>query len=181
RGLTLAPRDAAASRERREGWRVTVSRPVGRLLSAGPLPGSRWVTIHLCGLPVGCSGERAGRSHPRLGLAPGGVCRAARVAPGAGALLPHRFTLTCARRTGPSAVCSLWHFPAGRPDWPLASTLPCGVPTFLDAAGCCAAVTRPTHRLLQCARGRSGRPPAAHPEAHSTMIVPSMPGWFLHQ
>ncbi len=32
----------------------------------------------------------------------------------------------------PSAVCSLWHFPAGRPDWPLASTLPCGVPTFLD-------------------------------------------------
>src|SRR5579871_4440193 len=35
----------------------------------------------------------------------------------------------CAR---PSAVCSLWHFPAGRPDWPLASTLPCGAPTFLD-------------------------------------------------
>ena len=31
-----------------------------------------------------------------LGLAPGGVCRAARVTPGAGALLPHRFTLTCA-------------------------------------------------------------------------------------
>ena len=32
----------------------------------------------------------------------------------------------------PSAVCSLWHCPAGHPDWPLASTLPCGVPTFLD-------------------------------------------------
>ena len=32
----------------------------------------------------------------------------------------------------PSAVCSLWHFPAGHPDWPLASTLPCGAPTFLD-------------------------------------------------
>jgi hypothetical protein len=31
-----------------------------------------------------------------LGLAPGGACRAARVTPGAGALLPHRFTLTCA-------------------------------------------------------------------------------------
>jgi len=30
------------------------------------------------------------------------------------------------------AVCSLWHFPAGRPDWPLASTLPCGAPTFLS-------------------------------------------------
>ena len=35
-------------------------------------------------------------------------------------------------RRCPSAVCFLWHFPAGRPDWPLASTLPCGVPTFLD-------------------------------------------------
>ena len=34
----------------------------------------------------------------------------------------------------PSAVCFLWHFPAGHPDWPLASTLPCGVPTFLDQA-----------------------------------------------
>jgi hypothetical protein len=32
----------------------------------------------------------------------------------------------------PSAVCFLWHFPAGHPDWPLASTLPFGVPTFLD-------------------------------------------------
>ena len=32
----------------------------------------------------------------------------------------------------PSAVCSLWHCPAGHPDWPLASTLPYGVPTFLD-------------------------------------------------
>jgi hypothetical protein len=34
---------------------------------------------------------------PLSDLAPNGVCRAARVAPGAGALLPHRFTLTCAR------------------------------------------------------------------------------------
>ncbi len=30
-----------------------------------------------------------------------------------------------------SAVCSLWHFPAGHPDWALPSTLPCGVRTFL--------------------------------------------------
>jgi hypothetical protein len=35
------------------------------------------------------------------------------------------------RASGP-AVCSLWHFPAGRPDWRLASTLPCGGRTFLD-------------------------------------------------
>ena len=36
--------------------------------------------------------------------------------------------------TRPSAVCSLLPFPSGRPDLALASTLPCGVPTFLDAA-----------------------------------------------
>jgi hypothetical protein len=50
--------------------------------------------------------------------------------PAAGALLPHRFTL--AALTGRAAVCSLWHCPAGRPDWRLASTLPCGGRTFLD-------------------------------------------------
>ena len=49
--------------------------------------------------------------------------------PAAGALLPHRFTLTA---LGRAAVCSLWHCPAGRPDWRLASTLPCGGRTFLD-------------------------------------------------
>ena len=83
---------------------------------------------------------------PTLGLAPGGVCRAVRVAPGAGALLPHRFTLACALRSPgpPSAVCSLLHFPAGHPDWPLASTLPCGAPTFLDPV---AAGPRPPGRL----------------------------------
>jgi hypothetical protein len=46
--------------------------------------------------------------------------------------------VAAARGRRPSAVCFLWHFPAGRPDWPLASTLPCGVPTFLDK------VVRPT-------------------------------------
>jgi hypothetical protein len=75
---------------------------------------------------------RTGRPCPTFGLAPGGVYRAARVTPGAGALLPHRFTIACAGRSPPSAVCSLLHCPSGRPDWPLASTLPCGAPTFLD-------------------------------------------------
>src|SRR6478672_11498907 len=73
---------------------------------------------------------------PTLGLAPGGVCRAVRVTPDAGALLPHRFTLACTRsgrtRAEPSAVCSLLHCPSGHPAWLLASTLPFGVPTFLD-------------------------------------------------
>ena len=48
-----------------------------------------------------------------LGLAPSGVCRATTVARRAGELLPHRFTLACARR--PSAVCSLRHFPRVAP------------------------------------------------------------------
>ena len=47
------------------------------------------------------------------------------------------------RSRGP-AVCSLWHFPAGRPDWPLASTLPCGGRTFLDPGG---PGPRPPNRL----------------------------------
>src|SRR5262245_4110061 len=57
---------------------------------------------------------------------------AARVTPGAGALLPHRFTLACDRRAGPSAVFSLLPDPTGHPVLALASTLPCGAPTFLD-------------------------------------------------
>ncbi|MEN9803259.1 MAG: hypothetical protein RIS41_106 [Actinomycetota bacterium] len=56
------------------------------------------VTIHLCGPPEECSGcpERASHSSPLLDLASSGVCRAEQVAPFAGALLPHRFTLACA-------------------------------------------------------------------------------------
>src|SRR5262245_60176466 len=35
------------------------------------------------------------------------------------------------RARSPSAVSSLWHFPAGHPDWALPSIVPCGVRTFL--------------------------------------------------
>ncbi len=87
---------------------------------------------------------------PLFDLAPHGVYQAGRVTPVAGALLPHRFTLTCDRFPGPSAVCFLWHFPAGHPDWPLASMLSCGVPTFLDTvAG--AAIACPTRRCERTA------------------------------
>jgi hypothetical protein len=63
--------------------------PLGRRLPAGSsgLPGG----LGACA-PVGRT------VLPLSDLAPGGVCRAARVAPGAGALLPHRFTLACACR-----------------------------------------------------------------------------------
>ena len=47
----------------------------------------------------------------------------------AGALLPHLFTLTSPQRG--EAVCFLLHFPSGHPAWPLASTVLCGVRTFL--------------------------------------------------
>jgi hypothetical protein len=90
------------------------------------------VAIHLCGSPGSVRGRAA---LSLLNLAPDGVCRAGPVARVAGALLPHRFTLTCATRRWPSAVCSLWHFPAGHPGWPLASILPCGAPTFLSPFG----------------------------------------------
>jgi len=91
-------------------WR---SRPVSRILC----PPKRVATISLgatsprpsgpegpCSLPG--SVERAARSGRAiasagcslLGLAPGGVCRAATVARRAGELLPHRFTLACAPR-----------------------------------------------------------------------------------
>jgi hypothetical protein len=101
--------------------------------------------------------RRAGYPCPTFGLAPGGVYRAARVTPGAGALLPHRFTLACAGRSPPSAVCFLLHCPSGRPDWPLASTLPYGAPTFLDTIPANRPEPRSPGRLtvaLQC--GRSG-------------------------
>jgi hypothetical protein len=72
---------------------VTVSRPVGGVLSSAsrrlgghPSVRSTW----------GCRlAAAAGPAVPLFDLAPGGVYRAARVTPGAGALLPHRFTLAC--------------------------------------------------------------------------------------
>jgi hypothetical protein len=64
--------------------------PLGRRLLAvsSSLPGSHNEPDRLCSL---------------FGLAPGGVCQARRVTSPAGALLPHRFTLT--RRSGRFAFC----------------------------------------------------------------------------
>ncbi len=105
------------------------------------------MVIHLSGLPG--ANERAARL--LFDLAPGGVYLADRVTPNAGALLPHLFTLTGCKQP---AVCFLWHFPAGHPDWPLASTLPYGAPTFLDIA---AATIQLTHRRCHCATGGAGQ------------------------
>ena len=143
--------------------------PLGRRLPAGS-----------SGLPGGV----CGRAVLLLsGLAPGGVCRAARVAPGAGALLPHRFTLACAgplrRPVPPSAVCSLWHFPAGRPDWVLPSTVPGGVRTFLGPVRRSAryAATRPARHRLYCRAPAGGLPPGSPGRAcrRDARYPPSMP------
>ena len=106
-----------------------------------PLPGAS------SGLPAG-SGEQpsgacaAALSCGLLGLASGGVCLATPVTRNAGALLPHRFTLTTAR----VAVCFLWHCPASHLGLPLAITLLCEVRTFLDSTPdpVRAAAARPT-------------------------------------
>ena len=73
---------------------AVVSWPVGGVLYSV----SRVMVIHLSGPP----GDIGRATRPAFDLAPGGVCLAGQVASVAGALLPHRFTLTCASR--PSAV-----------------------------------------------------------------------------
>ena len=132
--------------------------PVPRRLAAR---GS--ATIHLGPpSPAGSSDLPAGSDGPPsnacaaplrgpLGLAPGGVYRAAPVTRGAGGLLHHRFTLT--PRSSAGAVCSLWHCPAGHPGLPLTTTLPCGVRTFLGGTG---VPTRPPGLLVRVTSLRPG-------------------------
>ena len=78
---------------------------------------------------------RAALKRVLSGLAPGGVYLAFPVTREAGGLLHHRFTLTCfvpLSNRPTQAVCSLWHWPAGYPEWALPTTLPCGARTFLE-------------------------------------------------
>ena len=129
--------DAAGSPAHRGGvtrrHRRRTSRPVSRVLCArsedraGDHPSRAAVADSL--LRSTRELGRAALERSLSDLAPGGVCRAARVTPGAGGLLHHRFTLTAVARG--AAVCSLWHCPAGHPGWVLPTTLPCGARTFL--------------------------------------------------
>src|SRR6476660_1890750 len=79
---------------------------------------------------------RAALKRVLSGLAPGGVYLDFPVTREAGGLFHRRFTLTCSRDRADTAlvqsVCSLWHWPAGYPEWALPTTLPCGARTFLE-------------------------------------------------
>lgn len=79
-----------------------------------------------------------------------------------GGLLHHPCTLTCAAslRRRPSAVSSLWHFPAPHGVRPLAGTLPCGARTFLARTpkGAAAARTRFPGFSISSTPGRSRTP-----------------------
>ncbi len=55
----------------------------------------------------------------------------ARITEGAGALLPHHFTLTERPVAQARAGLFLWHYPSGRPARVLPGTLPGGARTFL--------------------------------------------------
>ncbi len=119
-------------------WQVTVSRPVGGVLST-PLRGmgGHPSTRPTWGCPVSrADGQPMSPTWPCSGW--GLPSRAGR--PDAGALLPHRFTLACAvsghRR---SVLCGTFLRVAPTR---FASTLPCGAPTFLDAEA-----PRPPSRL----------------------------------
>jgi hypothetical protein len=95
-----------------------------------------------------------------LGLAPGGVCRASRVAPAAGALLPHRFTLTAPGLTTgarpDAAVCFLLHFPEPFGRSVLPTTLSCGARTFLSRFRASGHSARSVVPLQYAIRGRCG-------------------------
>jgi len=120
---------------------------------------------------------RAALERSLSGLAPGGVCRATPVTGGAGGLLHHRFTLAPlpGRSRRCVAVCSLWHFPAGRPGWVLPTTPPCGARTFLGgrplarAPDAAARPARPRRRAYRArSRGRRRSRPLPAPRASAT-------------
>ncbi len=115
------------------------------------------MTIHLSGLPECASqAKRTDRPYILLDLAPGGVYLATGVTSDAGALLPHRFTLTGAANS-PGGLFSValscesprlavsQHLVLWSPD------LPRQIPHCWTSA----AVTRLTHRRCQATRFRT--------------------------
>jgi hypothetical protein len=164
---------------------VGARRPVSRVLSA-PCDAGRpflW-DAHCCAPHATNPGDRAGmplrhsrafpwlppaapiRSCSRWGLPCRPCCQ------GRGALLPHRFTLAVrpaeARVT---AVCSLWHFPWGRPRRPLAGTVFSWSPDFPPPESPPAAAARPSGAAvgaLAWGECQARRKRADHPHNRAT-------------
>jgi len=89
----------------------------------------------------------AARDFSLLGLAPGGVYLARLVTQPAGALLPHRFTLTSIAEAN-EAVCFLWHYPWPCGRWALPTTVSSGARTFLSPTwGRATVLPAPDHYL----------------------------------
>ena len=150
-----------------------VSRPISGVLSTFLSEG--WAAIHLSDLPRECLVSKAcGPRAPTFDLAPGGVYQATVITHDAGALLPHRFTLTCTWSPRSSAVYSLWHCPARHRDSRFASTLPRGAPTFLTTR--CRAV-RPPSRLT--IRVKSDTRTASRQGPRASPLGGSLASWFL--
>ncbi len=144
---------------------MPVSRSVGGILFPGALRLTGSVTIHLCGLPEGAPANRGGRAARALCLAllrvgvtqppvsPPTLVRSYRtVSP-----LPVRPE----GRHRRSALCC--PVPSDRSNLALASTLPCGVPTFLDPCN-------PRHRGHPA---DSPARPVSHRSAHRTAGGPT--------
>ena len=123
-------------------------------------------------LPARTDG-RPSRREPHaclFGVAPGGVWRAVPVTGNAVGSYPTVSPLPATAFAAASAVCSLCHFPSpwarprgrARCAWPLASTLPDGVRTFLPGIAAPATV-RPAPPVILSAR-RPG-PPAGGPRS----------------
>ncbi len=136
---------------------------VGRCRSGGP------VAIHLCGLPEGCPRPvghgRTGRSFPLLGLAPDGVYRADAVTDIAGALLPHRFTLTCDRSprgTRSIGGLSLLHVRQVAPTW--LSPASCPVESRLSSTSQHATPRPPGHLTIAAEPTGRASDADAHPD-----------------
>lgn len=73
-------------------------------------------------------------------------------------------------RSRTTAVCSLWHCPAGHPGWALPTTLPCGARTFLDAGR---PTPRPPGQLIRAASVRRSRAvPSTSARPRSTHASP---------
>ena len=156
---------------------VVVSRPVRRILFRTSR--CRWRPSISAGgcppAPAAYPGVSAGGpALPLSGLAPGGVYRAARVTPGAGALLPHRFTLTCAP-VEPAAIGGLFSV-----------ALSCGSPRLgvtQHRALWSPDVPRTGRPITSAVRGRladSPPPPSSHaapgPRFPGSVVAQTAPG-----